>query len=66
MPSGNEAVHELDGRLGGLRLIEEFDHQGQSEIEPQQVVRVNLAVGAEAGDPSEDRDPPHRVPIVQG
>ena len=66
MSSGNEAVNELDGRLGGFRLIEEFDHQGQSEIEPQQVVRVDLAVGAEAGDPSEDRDPPHRVPIVQG
>ena len=42
MFSGNEAVNELDGRLRRLRLIEEFDHQGQSEIEPQHIVRVNL------------------------
>lgn len=65
MPSGNEAADELDSRLGRLRLIEELDHQGQSEIEPQHVVRVNLAVSAKAGDPSEDRDPPHGVPVVQ-
>jgi hypothetical protein len=55
----------MDRRLSGRRLIEELDHQGQIDVKPQHVVRVNHAIGAKAGDASEDRDPTHGVPVVQ-
>ena len=61
----NHRLEEMDGRLGGRRLIEELDHQGEIDVKPQHVVRVNLAIGAKAGDASEDSNPLHRVLIVQ-
>ena len=65
MSDGNHIVKEMDRRLGDSRLIEEFDHQWQIDSEPQHVVRVNLPIGAKPGDPPEDRDPLHGVPVMQ-
>ena len=61
----NHSLKQMDGRLRGRRLIEELDHQRKIDVEPQHVVRVNLAIGAEAGDASEDSDSLHRVLVVQ-
>jgi len=57
--SRNQIVKQVDGRLRDLPLIEEFDHQGQIDGEPKQVIRVNLPIGPKAGDASEDGDPLH-------
>ena len=53
----------MDRSLSGRRLIEEFDHQGQIDTEPQHVVRVNLAIGAKPGDASEDSHAFHGMPV---
>jgi hypothetical protein len=63
--SRNQIVEQVDGRLRDLRLIEEFDHQGQIDGEPKQVIRMNLPIGPKAGDASEDGDPLHGMPVVQ-
>ena len=47
----NHGLKEMDRRLGGRRLIEEFDHQREIDVEPQHVVRVNLAIGAKPATP---------------
>ena len=54
MSLSNHSLEEVDRRLGGRRLIEEFDHQGPIDVESQHVVPVNLAIGAKPGDAPED------------
>ncbi len=61
----NHRLKEMDRRLGGRRLIEEFDHQRQIDINSQHVVRVNLAIGAKPGDAPEDGHSFHGVSVVQ-
>src|SRR5580704_11743157 len=65
MSAGNQIVEEMDSRLRHLRLVEELDHQGQIDIEPQDVVGVDLPACAKPGDASEDRDSLHGVAVVQ-
>ena len=65
MSLSNHSFKEMDRGLGGSRLIEELDHQGQIDVKSQHVVRVNLAIGAKAGDASEDSDSLHRVLVMQ-
>jgi|HubBroStandDraft_6_1064221.scaffolds.fasta_scaffold1738218_1 hypothetical protein len=62
---GDHRLKEMDRRLSGWRLVEEFDHQGQIDVKPQHVVRVNLTISAEPGHASEDSDSFHDVPVVQ-
>jgi len=62
----NHSLKEVDRRLGGRGLIEEFDHQGQIDVESQHVVRVNLAIGAKPGDAPEDGHSFHGVSVMQG
>ena len=50
VPSGNQILKQIDGRFRDRRLVEEFDHQGQIDSEPEQVVRVNLPACAKPGD----------------
>jgi hypothetical protein len=38
---GGHRLKEMDRRLSGWRLVEESDHQGQIDVKPQHVVRVN-------------------------
>ena len=65
MSAGNQIVKQMDGCFRYLRLVEEFNHQWQVDSEPEHVIRVNLPIRAKPGDPSEDRDPLHGVPVVQ-
>ena len=65
MSLSNDSLKEMDRRLDGRRLIEEFDHQRQIDVKSQHVVRVNLAIGAKAGDASEDSDSLHRVLVMR-
>ena len=50
----NHSFKEMDRGLRGSGLVEELDHQGEIDVESQHVVRVNLAIGAKAGDRSEE------------
>ena len=65
MSAGNQIVEEMDSRLRHLRLVEELDHQGQIDIEPQDVVGVDLPACAKPGDASEDRDSLHGVAVAK-
>jgi hypothetical protein len=65
MFSGNQIVEKMDRRLRDLRLIEKLDHQGQIDIEAQDIIGMDLAARPEPRDASEDRDPLHGVAVVQ-
>ena len=65
VPSRNQILEQIEGRFHDRRLIEEFDHQGQIDSEPEEVVRVNLPACAKPCDASEDSDPLHGMPVMQ-
>ena len=65
MFSRNQIIQQMDSCFRDLRLIEEFDHQGKIDIEPQDIVGVDLPARPESCNASEDRDPLHGVPVMQ-
>jgi hypothetical protein len=62
---GGHRLKEMDRRLSGWRLVEESDHQGQIDVKPQHVVRVNSPSAPNPATPLKDSDSFHDVPVVQ-